>query len=141
MTNIEDFKTIYDSLDNSVSKIIKNLESKSNDKDFEIVKLQVLNIIKVFREEKLNKAIDELKENQEWDKFTVAFYGETNAGKSTIIESLRIYFKEKEKFEQQIRFKTILEEYEQNEKELEKKIYDNKNEISDFEKKNETTLS
>jgi hypothetical protein len=141
MTNIEDFKTIYDSLDNSVSEIIKNLESKSNDKDFEIVKLQVLNIIKVFREEKLNKAIDELKENQEWDKFTVAFYGETNAGKSTIIESLRIYFKEKEKFEQQMRFKAVLEEYEQNINELENKIYNNKNEISDFEKKNETLIN
>lgn len=30
----------------------------------------------------------------EWDKFTIAFFGETNAGKSTILESLRILFKE-----------------------------------------------
>lgn len=30
----------------------------------------------------------------EWDKFTIAFFGETNAGKSTIIESLRILFEE-----------------------------------------------
>lgn len=35
-----------------------------------------------------------LKEYSEWDKFTIAFFGETNAGKSTIIESLRILFKE-----------------------------------------------
>lgn len=30
----------------------------------------------------------------EWDKFTIAFFGETNAGKSTVLESLRILFKE-----------------------------------------------
>lgn len=35
-----------------------------------------------------------LEEHAEWDKFTMAFFGETNAGKSTIIESLRILFKE-----------------------------------------------
>jgi len=35
-----------------------------------------------------------LEQHAEWDKFTMAFFGETNAGKSTIIESLRILFKE-----------------------------------------------
>lgn len=35
-----------------------------------------------------------LKEHAEWEKFTIAFFGETNAGKSTIIESLRILFSE-----------------------------------------------
>jgi len=35
-----------------------------------------------------------LEENAEWEKFTMAFFGETNAGKSTIIESLRVLFKE-----------------------------------------------
>jgi phosphoglycerate-specific signal transduction histidine kinase len=38
--------------------------------------------------------LDMLKQHAEWDKFTMAFFGETNAGKSTIIESLRILFKE-----------------------------------------------
>lgn len=35
-----------------------------------------------------------LDECSEWEKFTIAFFGETNAGKSTIIESLRILFDE-----------------------------------------------
>lgn len=135
MINIEDFRMIYDSLNNSVSEIITKLESKSDDEDFDKIKVEVLNIIKVFQEEKLNKAISELKENQEWDKFTVAFYGETNAGKSTIIESLRIYFKEKEKLEQQMKFKAVLGEYEQNINGLENEIFNNKKEISDFEEK------
>ena len=38
--------------------------------------------------------LDQLKTHAEWDMFTMAFFGETNAGKSTIIESLRILFKE-----------------------------------------------
>lgn len=35
-----------------------------------------------------------LEQYAEWDKFTIAFFGETNAGKSTIIDSLRILFNE-----------------------------------------------
>ncbi|PWR21096.1 hypothetical protein DKG74_13900 [Zavarzinia aquatilis] len=38
--------------------------------------------------------LDLLGQNAEWDKFTIAFFGETNAGKSTILESLRIMFDE-----------------------------------------------
>ena len=38
--------------------------------------------------------LDLLQRHAEWDKFTLAFFGETGAGKSTIIESLRILFKE-----------------------------------------------
>lgn len=35
-----------------------------------------------------------LQENAEWDKLTIAFFGETNAGKSTVLEALRILFGE-----------------------------------------------
>ena len=38
-----------------------------------------------------------IENNSEWDKFSIAFFGETNAGKSIIIESLRIVFQEKER--------------------------------------------
>ncbi|MQG92840.1 hypothetical protein [Pseudomonas sp. MN1F] len=38
-----------------------------------------------------------LEKHAEWDNFTIAFFGETNAGKSTIIESLRILFEEKKR--------------------------------------------
>lgn len=40
-----------------------------------------------------------LEEHAEWDNFTMAFFGETNAGKSTIIESLRILFNEQSRQE------------------------------------------
>lgn len=45
-------------------------------------------------QKKFSRELEELERNVEWDTFTIAFFGETNAGKSTIIESLRILFDE-----------------------------------------------
>lgn len=52
--------------------------------------------------------LDKLKANSEWDTFTVAFYGETNAGKSTIIETLRILLAEPQKVSSQNKFKELI---------------------------------
>lgn len=38
--------------------------------------------------EKVNHQLNNLQENLEWSNLTIAFFGETNAGKSTIIETL-----------------------------------------------------
>jgi hypothetical protein len=51
-----------------------------------------------------------LAENAEWQRFTVALYGETNAGKSTIIETLRILLGESTKLEQRSRFQALQRE-------------------------------
>ncbi|WQY27391.1 50S ribosome-binding GTPase [Helicobacter pylori] len=53
------------------------------------------------------KELESLKNNEEWEKFTIAFYGETGAGKSTLIECLRLFFKEPSKMDQQERFKWL----------------------------------
>ncbi len=53
------------------------------------------------------KELESLKNNEEWEKFTIAFYGETGAGKSTLIECLRLFFKEPSKMDQQERFKRL----------------------------------
>lgn len=55
-------------------------------------------------ERALTNAINALKDNAEHKTFTVAFYGETNAGKSTLIETLRILLRENTKREQRQRF-------------------------------------
>jgi len=55
---------------------------------------------------KVCKKVTELESNAEWDEFTIAFYGETNAGKSTIIETLRIHLAEASKRTEQIAFIT-----------------------------------
>ena len=59
--------------------------------------------------------IEKLKKSSEWDKFCIAFFGETNAGKSTIIETLRIIYDEEtrraEALAQNKEYLSILEEH------------------------------
>jgi len=49
--------------------------------------------------EQFSEEVQFLEEHSEWDTFTIAFFGETNAGKSTILESLRILFDEQKRQE------------------------------------------
>ncbi len=56
------------------------------------------------------KELESLKNNEEWENFTIAFYGETGAGKSTLIECLRLFFKEQSKRDQQERFRWLCAE-------------------------------
>jgi hypothetical protein len=65
---------------------------------------QALSVI----EEQLRKSIDELRGNAEWNVFTMAFYGETNAGKSTLVECLRILLNQSGKVEERRKFQKIL---------------------------------
>ncbi|WP_241824569.1 AAA family ATPase [Helicobacter pylori] len=60
------------------------------------------------------KELESLKNNEEWENFTIAFYGETGAGKSTLIECLRMFFKEQSKADQQERFKRLYSNYQNN---------------------------
>lgn len=50
-------------------------------------------------EASFNQEIAHLEKHADWQNFTVAFFGETNAGKSTIIESLRIIMEEQTRSE------------------------------------------
>jgi len=45
------------------------------------------------------KEINELEQTSEWDKLCISFFGETNAGKSTLIESLRIIYNEESRLQ------------------------------------------
>ena len=85
---------------------------------------------------KLNRNINELKDNSEWDKFTIAFYGKTNAGKSTLIETLRILLNEKEKLKDREKYKEIDNCI--NSLKAEREVYDNK--IKESVKKYEQAL-
>ena len=84
----------------------------------------------------LEKKIKELENNSEWDRFTVAFYGETNAGKSTLIETLRIMLNEKEKLKDREKYKEIEEHI--NSLKNQKVVYDDK--IKEIIKKYEQAL-
>ena len=97
----EDIRLIYDDIKKDISDILLDISSVSNiEKDEDRKFLEgLLNSMKEM-DKKFEEDIDSLDKNAEWDKFTIAFFGETNAGKSTIIESLRIIFDEKNRREE-----------------------------------------
>ena len=97
----EDIRLIYDNIKKDISDILLDIFSVSNiEKDEDRKFLEgLLNSMKEM-DKKFEEDINSLEKNAEWDKFTIAFFGETNAGKSTIIESLRIIFDEKNRREE-----------------------------------------
>ncbi len=101
-----------------VEKSIKDLQSIFKNTDDKDKKLKRFNqeALEVFQqlEFKSLKELESLKNNEEWENFTIAFYGETGAGKSTLIECLRLFFKERSKVDQQERFKRLYSNYQNN---------------------------
>ncbi|ATE58985.1 hypothetical protein [Thauera sinica] len=90
----EDLNRLYadvsDSIGSAMADILTlNVEHKDG-------KREIGNITDKLRDiqTRFDSELHQLKTHAEWDTFTLAFFGETNAGKSTIIESLRILFKE-----------------------------------------------
>lgn len=115
---IYDEKKIYDYIVENVINIENELKNNSSNEKLDEAKQSTIDLIENFRKNRLETSIKELKDNEEWEDFTIAFYGETNAGKSTIIEALRIYFDENKKIEMQNKFRDIFEKYEPKNKEL-----------------------
>ncbi len=101
-----------------IEKSIKDLQSIFKNTDDKDEKLKQFNqeALKVFQqlEFKSLKELESLKNNEDWENFTIAFYGETGAGKSTLIECLRMFFKERSKVDQQERFKRLYSTYQNN---------------------------
>ncbi len=101
-----------------VEKSIKDLQSIFKNTDDKDEKLKRFNqeALEVFQKLELKslKELESLKNNEEWENFTIAFYGETGAGKSTLIECLRMFFKEQSKVVQQERFKRLYSNYQNN---------------------------
>ncbi len=97
-----------------VKASIENLQNifKNTDNENERLKKSNQEALEVFQKLEFEslKELESLKNNEEWEKFTIAFYGETNAGKSTLIECLRLFFKERSKMDQQERFKRLYAE-------------------------------
>ncbi|EGH09440.1 hypothetical protein Pgy4_08153, partial [Pseudomonas savastanoi pv. glycinea str. race 4] len=104
MTAAEDISEgLYLKLVDHVSNLLKALAREVDDPALASAQAEAKSKLQII-EQALTKAIKELKDNAEHKTFTVAFYGETNAGKSTLIETLRILLKETTKREQRQRF-------------------------------------
>lgn len=89
-----DFNRLYSDVSTSIGSAmadILSLNVEHNDG-----KREIGNIAGKLRDiqNRFDSELHLLETQAEWDTFTLAFFGETNAGKSTIIESLRILFKE-----------------------------------------------
>ncbi len=100
-------KGIYFDVEKSIKdlqKIFKNTDGA--DERLRKFNQKALEFFKNLESESL-KELESLKNNEEWEKFTIAFYGETGVGKSTLIECLRLFFKEPGKMDQQERFKRL----------------------------------
>jgi hypothetical protein len=94
MNPSEDFSRLYTDISDSIATAMAEIaDLKVEHKDG---KKEITNIMERLRaiQERFDGELSLLEEHAEWDKFTIAFFGETNAGKSTILESLRILFKE-----------------------------------------------
>ncbi|GAA8190533.1 hypothetical protein HpBT143_09570 [Helicobacter pylori] len=100
-------KNIYFNVEKSI-KDLQKIFKNTDDKDERLKKFnqEALEVFQKLEFESL-KELESLKNNEEWEKFTIAFYGETGAGKSTLIECLRLFFKEPGKINQQKRFKRL----------------------------------
>lgn len=109
LEKLQDMKESADSISaDSVgaSSDDSNIEAQSRAKQLQEVRKQ----ISEFESQATKSALD-YKNVAEFDTFTIAFYGETNAGKSTIIESLRIYFSESTKQDSRAKFDKSYESY------------------------------
>ena len=104
MTAAEDLSEgLYLKLIDHISTLLKALARGADDPSLASAQAEAQSKLQEI-EQALTNAINELKDNAEHKTFTVAFYGETNAGKSTLIETLRILLRENTKREQRQRF-------------------------------------
>ena len=103
-------KDIYKDVLKETGAVLQTLEAPSES-------IELSNAVEIARDSfaqlknETDTVLQELEKNAEWDALTVALYGETNAGKSTIIETLRILLGEKTKQEQRRKFREICEKF------------------------------
>lgn len=107
----------YPKIIKEVEKLLAILEGESTDSEIMEHKNQAENKLDTLLK-KLQETLLSLERNVEWDVFTIAFYGETNAGKSTLIETLRILLEEKTKLMERGNYVNTLDEYKQTELEV-----------------------
>jgi hypothetical protein len=90
----QDFNRLYADISASIGSAIADIAELNV--NHEAGKREIGNMLQRLRtiQSRFDNQLTDLQKFAEWEKFTLAFFGETNAGKSTIIESLRILFEE-----------------------------------------------
>jgi hypothetical protein len=110
MSNTNKTDQFYDQVttlvDQSLAAVLKKGSTTNGSQDIESAIANSRTLLEQMRD-RTNKDIRELRELSEWDTFTIAFYGETNAGKSTLIETLRILLGDSGKLTTQQKFRDL----------------------------------
>lgn len=104
MSQIESSKKIYSQLQLVIDELVQKLSTNSRDVSTHEHTQQGREVLEKLHEQ-IHEQLSILDKYAEWDTYTIALYGETNAGKSTIIETLRILFGEEGKKQSQLEFK------------------------------------
>lgn len=99
-------KELYTELALEVMFILRTLEDLNDEPEGIGVRASIGAILEPLRME-ICRRLAELDEHAEWDTFVIGLYGETNAGKSTLIEALRILLNEPSKLEERRMFAEV----------------------------------
>lgn len=108
--DLEHPSDIYRRINEELEHIIQSLQGQSKEQTLNEAQAGALEQLNQYQEE-LSKQLTKLENNAEWNTFTIAFYGETGAGKSSIIETLRILLCEPSKMESQTDFRALRDQY------------------------------
>lgn len=110
MSNTSKTDQFYDQMttlvDQALAEVLKKRSTTNGNQDLESAIAISRTLLEKMRD-RTNEDIRELRELSEWDTFTIAFYGETNAGKSTLIETLRILLGDSDKLVAQQQFRDL----------------------------------
>lgn len=109
--NIDDPSNLCRWVNAELGGIIGGLASESEDGQINGAQREAHSLLQKHHSN-LQTQLQALETNAEWDTFTIAFYGETGAGKSTIIETLRVLLKEGSKLKEQAAFLDFQNNYE-----------------------------
>ena len=108
----EEIKDKYSQVENLLENALEKSRTIELVGEEENAELTAINATIESLNENFKQEIEKLEASSEWEKFCIAFFGETNAGKSTIIESLRIIYNEEmrrvELAEQEREYKAVL---------------------------------
>lgn len=109
-TDLHSPNDIYRHVAQDVERILTRFDVPSTHPQLEAHTRAAVALLADFRQ-RIDEQVHALERNAEWDAFTIAFYGETNAGKSTLIEALRIALGEATKRDAQQAFEQLQREH------------------------------
>ncbi len=98
-------KLVYLQIQNVVSELLSRFDAQCENGENSDNECPTYCLLRALHKT-ITEQLETLEKNAEWDTYTIAFYGETNSGKSTIIESLRLLLEDEIKIQQQDRFQS-----------------------------------